>query len=455
MRKITLFWHRRDLRLEDNAGLYRALKSNNNILPLFIFDKNILDHLENKQDARVTFIHDQILRLKNELNALGTDIIVRYGKPLEIWAELISEFDIEAVFTNKDWETYGIERDENVSNLLQNKNITFKSYKDHLIFDKQEVLKDDGKPYTVFSPYSRKWMARLEKKMALWTNANGEEKEISYYLKPYPNAQYFSNFYQISEPNFDFPTLEKMSFERSKTTIPPTNVTMSLIKNYDQNRNFPAIEGTSRLGIHLRFGTVSIRDKALKASYLNQTFLNELIWRDFYGQILAHFPHVQKNAFRKEYEFIEWRNDEQDFQHWCEGKTGYPLVDAGMRELNSTGHMHNRVRMVVASFLTKHLLIDWRLGEAYFAKKLLDFDLASNNGGWQWAAGCGTDAAPYFRVFNPEEQMKKFDKECKYIKKWVPEFGTFNYVKPIVEHKFARERCLAAYKEGLAKGKGL
>ena len=287
MRKITLFWHRRDLRLEDNAGLYRALKSNNNILPLFIFDKNILDHLENKQDARVTFIHDQILRLKNELNALGTDIIVRYGKPLEIWAELISEFDIEAVFTNKDWETYGIERDENVSNLLQNKNITFKSYKDHLIFDKQEVLKDDGKPYTVFSPYSRKWMARLEKKMALWTNANGEEKEISYYLKPYPNAQYFSNFYQISEPNFDFPTLEKMSFERSKTTIPPTNVTMSLIKNYDQNRNFPAIEGTSRLGIHLRFGTVSIRDKALKASYLNQTFLNELIWRDFYAQILS------------------------------------------------------------------------------------------------------------------------------------------------------------------------
>ena len=350
MGKITLFWHRRDLRLEDNAGLYRALKSNNNIVPLFIFDKNILQHLEDKQDARVTFIHDQITRLKSELKALGTDIIVRYGEPLEIWAELLAEFDVEAVFTNKDWETYGIERDEKVSLLLENKNIPFKSYKDHLIFDKEEVLKDDGKPYTVFSPYSRKWMARLEKKMSLWTNANGEEKSISYYFKPYPNEQYFSNFYKNTTSNFEIPTLESMGFERSKTPIPSTTVSMSLIKNYDQNRNFPAIEGTSRLGIHLRFGTVSIRDKALKASYLNQIFLNELIWRDFYAQILSHFPHVQKNAFRKEYEFIEWRNDEQEFERWCEGKTGYPLVDAGMRELNTTGHMHNRVRMVVASF---------------------------------------------------------------------------------------------------------
>ncbi len=456
MSKVTLFWFRRDLRLQDNAGLFRALKKYNNVLPIFIFDKNILEKLEDKKDARVTFLHDTLSELRQQLQVLHTDLLIEYGDPQEVWAKLIKQFDIEAVFTNLDWESYAILRDEQVKILLAAQNIPFYAYKDHLIFDKNEVLKDDGKPYTVFSPYSRKWMAKLNSKTSLWINANGEEKQISYYLKPYPNEQFFQHFQPkkiLDSSLFEMPTLNEMGFERSDLPMPSKSVAMSIIKEYDVQRNFPGINGTSKLGIHFRFGTISIRDKALKALYLNQIFLNELIWRDFYGQILAHFPHVQKNAFRPEYEHIEWRFDAIEFQKWCDGNTGYPLVDAGMRELNQTGFMHNRVRMVVASFLTKHLLHDWRLGEAYFAKKLLDFDLASNNGGWQWAAGSGTDAAPYFRVFNPEEQMKKFDKDLRYIKKWIPEYGTFHYFKPIVEHKFARERCLAAYKIGLEKGK--
>jgi deoxyribodipyrimidine photo-lyase len=451
--KITIFWHRRDLRLEDNAGLYRALKAKQNVVSLFIFDKNILDKLEDKKDARVQFIHDNILRLKQELQAIGSDMLVFYGQPIDIWQQILSTYEVEAVFTNRDWETYAQQRDEAVKTILSAKQIPFYDYKDHLIFDKNEVLKDDGKPYTVFSPYARKWMARLDKKMSKYTNANGEENDISYYLKPYPTTTYFHHFIKNDMAIPACPSLSDMGFEPTDTTIPSQTVATSIIKNYDKQRNFPAILGTSRLGIHFRFGTISIREKALKALYLNQTYLNELIWRDFYAQILAHFPHVQTNAFRKEYELIAWRNNEEEFDKWCKGKTGYPIVDAGMRELNTTGYMHNRVRMIVASFLTKHLLMDWRLGEAYFAKKLIDFDLASNNGGWQWAAGCGTDAAPYFRLFNPEEQMKKFDGDKKYVKQWVPEYGTIHYVKPIVEHKFARERCLTAYKEGLAKSK--
>jgi deoxyribodipyrimidine photo-lyase len=301
-----------------------------------------------------------------------------------------------------------------------------------VILEQGEVLKDDGKPYTVFTPYSRKWKARL----------------TEYHLKPYLNSKYFQNFYKINSP-FEIPSLAAMDFRASTIVIPPKTVAQSIIKNYTANRDFPALDGTSRLGIHFRFGTISIREKAVRARELNETFLNELIWRDFYSQILAHFPHVAKGAFSKKYEAIEWRIDTNDFEKWCAGTTGYPLVDAGMRELNATGHMHNRVRMVVASFLTKHLLIDWRWGEAYFAAKLLDFDLASNNGGWQWAAGCGTDAAPYFRVFNPTTQMEKFDKQLIYIKKWVPEYGTSRYAQPMVEHAFARDRCLTTYKKGL------
>ncbi len=448
---MTIFWFRRDLRLQDNAGLYYALKKAKNVLPLFIFDKDILDKLEDKSDARVTFIHDTIQGLKNELQALGSDILVKYGDPIAIWQELLTDFEVENVYTNHDFEPYALQRDAAISVLLSQKNIPLHSYKDHVIFEKHEVTKDDGLPYTVFTPYSKKWKTKLASKMSLWQNSTGENKEISYYLKPYPTEKYFDFFYQKNIDNQSIITLEGMGFSRTTLPFPSKIVAMSLIKNYDETRNFPAIEGTSKLGIQFRFGTISTRDKALKALFLNEIFLNELIWRDFYAQILFHFPHVAKNAFRKEYDNIQWRDAPDEFQRWCDGKTGYPIVDAGMRELNATGFMHNRVRMIVASFLSKHLLIDWRLGEAYFANKLLDFDLASNSGGWQWAAGCGTDAAPYFRIFNPEEQQKKFDKDLKYIKKWVPEFGTFKYIQPIINHKLARERCLLTYKIGLGK----
>ncbi len=457
MSKINIFWFRRDLRLEDNAGLYRALKSGVPTLCLFIFDQNILDHLENKKDLRVDFLHNTLTDLKASLQALNSDLVVEYGKPNEIWSKLTTTFDIENVYTNHDFEPYALTRDAQMKTFFESKNIGFKTYKDHVIFEKGEVLKDDGKPYTVFTPYSRKWKTKLESRQSKWIDENGIEQQTSYYFKPYPNEKYFHNLLNINELKnkyeFNMPSLESMGFQKTTPVLPGKTVSMGLIKKYDETRNFPAILGTSRLGIHFRFGTISIREKARKGQLLNEIFLSELIWRDFYAQIMAEFPHVIKGAFRPEYESIAWRNDEADFKKWCEGKTGYPLVDAGMRELNHTGYMHNRVRMVVASFLTKHLLIDWRWGEAYFAQKLIDFDLASNNGGWQWAAGCGTDAAPYFRVFNPEEQLKKFDKDATYVKKWVPEFGTFNYAKPMVDHKMARERCLVVYKAGIELGR--
>lgn len=431
MYKINLFWFRRDLRLEDNAGLYHALKREIPVLPIFIFDINILDKLEDKDDARVTFIYDTILKLQKSLEEYGSSILVKYGDPLDIWEILIKKYDINIVFTNHDYEPYAIDRDKKVETLLNANDIVFKTFKDHVIFEKKEVIKDDGKPYTVFTPYSRKWKAKLN----------------PFYLKSYPCEKYYRNFFQRNSE--EILSLESMGFQPSKMVVPSNSVKQGVIRNYDKTRDFPGINGTSKLGIHFRFGTISIREKARKALALNNTYLNELIWRDFYAMILYHFPHVCKNAFRPKYDRIQWRNNEQEFQLWCEGKTGYPIVDAGMRELNATGYMHNRVRMITASFLTKHLLIDWRWGEAYFARKLLDFDLASNNGGWQWAAGSGTDAAPYFRIFNPELQLKKFDKNLVYVKKWVPEYGTPAYSEPIVKHKLARARCLETYKEAL------
>lgn len=443
MSKINLFWFRRDLRLEDNAGLYRALTSGLPVLPVFIFDKNILEKLEEKKDARVEFIHQEVSRLSSELGRQGSAILVKYGRPIEVWKELIEEYEVVNVFTNHDYESYAIERDKRVAGLLSKNGIGFKTFKDHVIFEKLEVTKNDGLPYTVFTPYSRKWKEKLDSKIV----KNHDGPNVSYYLKAYPTEKHFYNFYQTEQP--EITSLTEMGFEPAGVEFPSKEVTHGLVRNYGETRNFPAKDGTSRLGVHFRFGTISIREKARKALNISAVYLNELIWRDFYAQILANFPHVENGPFRKKYEAIEWRNDEEEFAAWCEGRTGYPIVDAGMRELNSTGYMHNRVRMIVASFLTKHLLINWQWGEAYFAKKLLDFDLASNSGGWQWAAGCGTDAAPYFRVFNPTSQMEKFDKEKKYIKKWVPEYGTENYPEPIVDHKMARERCLRVYKEAL------
>jgi len=444
---INLFWFRRDLRLDDNAGLYHALRSNFPVLPLFIFDQNILNDLDNRRDGRVEFIHNAIENLKTQLRSLGSDLLVIYGKPEALWPEILRQYAVKAVFTNRDYEPYAEQRDGTLEKLLSANNIPFHTFKDHVLFEKDEVLKDDGKPYTVFTPYSKKWRAKLESRMWKQQGNNGETETLSYFLASYPNQKYFNNFW--SGKTEDTPSLKVMGFEPSGMTFPPDQVAQSLIKNYDKRRDFPAVDGTSRLGIHYRFGTISIREKARKAQALNTTYLNELIWRDFYSQILAHFPHVANQSFKPAYDRIPWREAPADFQRWCEGKTGYPIVDAGMRQLNATGFMHNRVRMITASFLTKHLLIDWRQGEAYFAKKLLDYDLASNSGGWQWAAGCGTDAAPYFRIFNPSEQTKKFDPELRYIRRWVPEYGTPTYPNPMVDHKMARERCLETYKAAL------
>jgi deoxyribodipyrimidine photo-lyase len=435
MQKISIFWFRRDLRLDDNAGLYHALKKGLPVLPIFIFDKNILDRLEDKKEGRVEFINQSILNLNERLKEIGSSVKVFYSTPEIVFKELVKEYTITAVYTNHDYEPYAEERDSAVKDFLNKNKIEFKSYKDQCIFEKDEVTKDDGKPYTVFTPYSRKWKLRL----------------TDFHVKPYPNKKYFANF--LKTKSFNVPTLKELGFEKSGLEFPLTNISNSIITNYKEQRDFPAIKGTSKLSLHLRFGTVSIRALAKQALVLNETWLNELIWRDFYMMILYHFPHAAKNSFKPQYDRIEWRNNEVEFKAWCEGKTGFPIVDAGMRELNATGFMHNRVRMIVASFLVKDLLIDWRWGEAYFAKKLLDFDLSANNGGWQWAAGSGCDAAPYFRVFNPTEQTKKFDPKYEYIKKWVPEFNTSSYPKPIVEHASARLRVLAVYKEALSEEK--
>lgn len=432
MDKITVFWLRRDLRLIDNTGLFYALQQEKNVLPLFIFDKNILDKLDDKLDARVTFIYDQIELLQAELKKKGSSLLVRYGDPIEVYKDLLSAYEINAVYTNRDYEPYAKERDSKISELLKSTGSEFYTFKDQMIFEPKEILNGSGQHYKVFTPFSRQWLSKYE--------------ELKYESLDSPN---WKNLYQCSE--LPLISLKEMGFEASKIPIPDKSADEELIKHYDEKRNFPALKGTSRLGIHLRFGTISIRKLAKKAAGLNKTYLNELIWREFYMMILDWNPQVVDKAFKPAYDHIPWINNEEEFQKWCDGQTGYPIVDAGMRELNTTGFMHNRVRMIVASFLTKHLLIDWRWGEAYFAEKLLDFELASNNGGWQWAAGTGTDAQPYFRVFNPSSQTEKFDKDLKYIKKWIPEFGTEEYPSPIVEHKFARIRAIETYKKALNK----
>ena len=431
MSNKALFWHRRDFRIEDNAGLYKALKSGLKVQAIFIFDQNILDKLP-KNDQRVLFIHQEIKRLKEEYQQLGSDIKVFYGNPLEILPRIVKEHKIEKVFTNRDYEPYALERDASIFESLKTLNCEFIGAKDHVLFEKNEVLKDDGLPYTVFTPYSRKWKAKLNDS----------------YLSSYPTLKYSENLQKSALQ--ELIPLQEMGFVSTQLFPFPERLTdEKIIVNYSQQRDIPAVRGTSKLSVHLRFGTISIRQLAQKAVNLNESYLNELIWRDFYQMILFHFPHSVKNSFKRQYDKIVWEKDDQLFKAWCEGKTGYPLVDAGMRELNATGFMHNRVRMVVASFLTKHLLIDWRLGETYFAEKLMDFELASNIGGWQWAASSGCDAAPYFRVFNPSLQQEKFDKQFTYIKKWVLEFGTSSYPAPIVEHKFARERVLDRFKQVL------
>jgi len=428
---ITLYWMRRDLRLHDNHGLYEALKSGFPVIPVFILDSNILDELP-RDDARVTFIHKTVSIIKDDLVQRGSDLKVYFGDPLEVYKKIIAAYNVKAIYANRDYEPYARARDHSVRALIESYGGTYHDFKDHVITEQQEILSNSEKPYTVFTPYKKKWLVWLEE----------------HDLQHYPSERLLDNL--AMSQHDPMISLDEMNFDRSTTNIPSVSVSQEVIKNYDKTRNFPGLENsTSKLGIHFRFGTISIREKALKAKKLNNVYLNELIWRDFYSQILFNFPHVVDGAFRPKYDLIAWRTDEADLQAWKEGKTGYPMVDAGMRELNTTGYMHNRVRMVTASFLTKHLLINWRIGEAYFAEKLLDFDLASNNGGWQWASGSGTDAAPYFRIFNPASQLLKFDKELVYIKKWIPEYGTDAYPDPIVDHKYARQRCLDTYKASL------
>ena len=427
--KISIFWFRRDLRLEDNIGLCQALASGFVVLLIFIFDETILEQLEDKKDRRVDYIHQALLVINLELKKYGSKLTSFYGKPLEIFQQLSEEHDIQSVFCNRDYEQKTIERDTEIYTFFKNQNIAFKAFKDQVIFDKNDVVKNDGKPYTVYTPYSKKWKELLTEK-----NYQAHEADYTGFLK--------QNFTEIH-------SLKEIGFHKTDMVFEKPILDLSIITDYDKYRDFPALQRTTQLGIALRFGTISIRKCVEFAFQHNQTWLSELIWREFFMQILYHFPKVVNQSFKAKYDNIQWRNNEQEFEHWCAGKTGYPIVDAGMRQLNETGYMHNRVRMIVASFLCKHLLIDWRWGETYFAQKLNDYDLSANNGNWQWAAGSGCDAAPYFRVFNPTTQDEKFDKNLEYIKKWLPEFGTKDYPKPIVEHAFARERALRVYAEAV------
>lgn len=428
--KISICWLRRDLRLSDQAALYHALKGPHPVLLVFIFDPYILDRLSDKQDARVSFIHKQLQKIQEELKSYGSSLHVLHEKPKKAFQELQRKYQVAEVYTNHDYEPYAIARDQEIQQLLEDSGISFHTFKDQVIFEKDEILKSDGDPYVVFTPYSRRW----------------KEKFYSMSIPDYGTDNYTDNFVKMDP--LDLPSLSEIGFEETEIPFEEPSLSPEILKNYDKDRDFPARDGTTHIGVHLRFGTRSIRKIARKAKRYNETFLDELIWREFYMMILYFFPNVVDHNFRRKYDRVQWRNNEKDFDKWCKGETGYPLVDAGMRQLNETGWMHNRVRMVTASFLSKHLLIDWRWGEAYFAVKLLDYELSSNNGNWQWAAGTGCDAAPYFRIFNPESQLKKFDPDLKYVKTWIPEYKP-GYLSPVVEHKEARERALRTYKAAL------
>ena len=428
--KINVFWFRRDLRIEDNTGFYHALSSGEKLLPLFIFDTNIIEDPIHCNDKRISFIADCLKKIQRELVKSESSLLVLTGKPINIFEQLTKKYTINNVYTNEDYEPYAIKRDNEIEAMLKTKGVGFKTFKDQVIFEKNEIIKSDGKPYTVFTPYSKLWKLKFNNNPI---HACSSESLLANLVK-----------FKTKDSTLN-------SIHHSETFYTEPEIPTEIIKNYHLTRNIPSVEGTSKLSHHLRFGTISIRKLVRMASELNETWLNELIWREFFMMILWHFPNVITNSFKQKYEAIEWRNHEKDFERWCKGDTGYPIVDAGMRELNETGWMHNRVRMITASFLVKHLLIDWRWGEAYFAEKLLDYELSSNNGNWQWAAGCGCDAAPYFRIFNPAEQTRKFDPQHEYIKKWVPEYASKNYAQAMVEHNFARERAISIYRKSLLR----
>lgn len=424
--KVSIFWFRRDLRLADNHGLSKALQSSFPVLPIFIFDTDIIEELP-KEDARISFIYKTLTKINNELQTQNSSINIYKGRPVNVWKRLCATYSIHAVFVNEDYEPYAIKRDQEVKKILSENGISFHRFKDQVVFEKNDILKGDSTPYTVYTPFKNKWLSLFNNEL----------------INPYKIEKF-----RFITSTFDFPLLDSLGFVESNIKVKPYKI--DNLTNYAEERNFPSVDGTSHLSVHLRFGTVSIREILRKVSHL-PTFLNELIWREFFMQILFHFPNVVNQNFKSKYNCVEWRNNAEDFEKWCAGETGYPLVDAGMRELNATGYMHNRVRMITAGFLCKHLLIDWRWGETYFAKKLLDYEFSSNNGNWQWSAGTGCDSAPYFRIFNPSEQVKKFDKNQKYIKKWIPEFNTLQYPAPMVKHGFARKRALEVYIRGLTE----
>jgi deoxyribodipyrimidine photo-lyase len=428
--EIAIFWFRRDLRIEDNTGLWHALNSGYKVLPLFIYDSNILNKLES-DDISISFLKKTLTALNKSLLKAGSGLVTLHGKPIEVLAQLMTNYNIKALYFNRDYEPYAIRRDTEITDWFNSQGIACFSYKDQVFFEMSEVTKNDGKPYTVYTPYSSKWLSQFQ----------------TDFTKEVPSSKLLNNCLKFNDNRFV--SIESLGFTSHDIIIKPIRLDELQISRYDRTRDFPSLEGTSFLGPHLRFGTISIREVFRRTSEINIVFTKELIWREFFMQILFHFPKVEDQSFRPIYYRIVWLNNEEDFNKWCEGKTGFPLIDAGMRELKETGYMHNRVRMVVANFLTRHLLTDWRWGEAWFAKKLLDFDLSANNGNWQWAAGTGCDAAPYFRIFNPEIQIKKFDPQYLYIKKWIPEFGTPDYPSPIIEHSYARDRAIKYYREGI------
>ena len=423
---ISAVWFRRDLRLEDQTALHHALRSGNPVLPVFIFDTNILEELP-EVDPRVSFIHQQLEKLNNELESYGSSMLVLQGDPIEVWSKLILDYPIGGVFVNRDYEPYSIARDAKIDAILRKNDIPFRAFKDQVIYEGSEIMKADGNPYSVYTPYKNKWLSLYQEQRSQ--------------LLPQTNT---NSYFQIKNP---FPPLSDIGFAKSAIKVRDYN--LDHLDRYEDLRDLPAEDATSYLSVHLRFGTVSIRELVQKLKPVHSVFLGELIWREFFMQILYHYPEVVNRNYRRKYDGIEWRNNEEEYFRWCKGMTGYPMVDAGMRQLNETGYMHNRVRMVTAGFLCKHLLIDWRWGEAYFAEKLLDYELSSNNGNWQWAAGTGCDAAPYFRVFNPSIQMKKFDPRHLYVKRWITEYLTADYPDQMIEHATARDRSLEVYRKTL------
>lgn len=419
---IAIHWFRRDLRLADNTALWQALNCGLPVLPLFIFDEDLLSELP-RDDARISFIYQQLSAIHSVLQKKGSGIIVKKGKPEEVWAELLEQYPIQKVFFNKDYEPYTLVRDEKIFQLLTKRVVSVEAYKDQVVFEEDEIIKKDGNPYTVYTPYKNRWLEHFHLEN----------------IAPLPTIR--NPHYQVIKEGF--PSLKSIGFRPAAIEVKAYQ--LKNIPDYPKKRDIPSLDATTYLSPHLRFGTIGIRQLLQQLKMKDELFLSELIWREFFMQILYHFPRVVHHNFKSKYDSIHWRNDENEFQKWCEGNTGYPLVDAGMRQLNQSGYIHNRVRMITAGFLCKHLLIDWRWGEAYFAQKLLDYELSSNNGNWQWAAGTGCDAAPYFRIFNPISQQKQFDPDLNYIKRWIPEYGTDAYAPPMVDHKYARERALEAY----------